>query len=178
MVITVMTRRATRKANRILYIRYIDTTTQDANKEGDFLFDQRYIVDFKKKAEYKGDITLRFKNPAMTEKENTSSNDGLVNIFQGNTKEKYLGNSNYNTVQDSIEWVNIGISQKIISEIKNDLANTTDYQLNDIDEPNKNISDETVKSFIKNLDADKFVVGLSRDRNNFENLFGIYNGQK
>lgn len=160
------------------YIRYIDTTTQDANKEGDFLFDQRYIVDFKKKAEYKGDITLRFKNPAMTEKENTSSNDGLVNIFQGNTKEKYLGNSNYNTVQDSIEWVNIGISQKIISEIKNDLANTTDYQLNDIDEPNKNISDETVKSFIKNLDADKFVVGLSRDRNNFENLFGIYNGQK
>ncbi len=160
------------------YIRYIDTTTQDANKEGDFLFDQRYIVDFKKKAEYKGDITLRFKNPAMTEKENTSSNDGLVNIFQGNTKEKYLGNSNYNTVQDSIEWVNIGISQKIISEIKNDLANTTDYQLNDIDEPNKNISDETVKSFIKNLDADKFVVGLSREKTKFENLFGAYNGQK
>lgn len=160
------------------YIRYIDTTTKDDSikKEGDFLFDQRYIVDFKKKADYKGNITLRFKNPAMTEKENTQTNkDGLIDLF----KKDYLTDSkgNHNTTQDSIDWVNIGgISSNIINEIKNDLVN--DYQLNDIDEPTKNITAETVKSFIKNLDADKFVVGLSREKTKFENLFGAYNGQK
>lgn len=159
------------------YIRYIDTTTQNdsINKEGDFLFDQRYIVDFKKKADYKGDITLRFKNPAMTEKENTQTNkDGLIDLF----KKDYLTDSkgNHNTTQDSIDWVNIGISSNIINEIKNDLVN--DYQLNDIDEPTKNITAETVKSFIKKLDANEFVIGLSREKNKFENLFGNYNGQK
>ena len=159
------------------YIRYIDTTTQNdsINKEGDFLFDQRYIVDFKKKADYKGDITLRFKNPAMTEKENTQTNkDGLIDLF----KKDYLTDSkgNHNTTQDSIDWVNIGISSNIINEIKNDLVN--DYQLNDIDEPTKNITAETVKSFIKKLDANEFVIGLSREKNKFENFFGNYNGQK
>ena len=45
------------------YIRYIDSNKVEAN--GGFLFDQRYIIKFKDKAKYKGDINVRFKNPSM-----------------------------------------------------------------------------------------------------------------
>ena len=82
----------------------------------------------------------------MTEKENTLTNKaGLIDLFGKN----YLADGNHNTTQDSIDWVKIGISQKVIDEIKKDMS--TNYKLNDIDEPNKNISDETVKSFYKKL---------------------------
>lgn len=158
------------------YIRYIDTTTKDESikKEGDFLFDQRYIVSFKKKAVYKGDITLRFKNPSMTIASEIGigiiDDRGKINLYT----KSYFKNGNHDTAQDKIEWVDKGISDKIISEIKNDVKNST-YTFTEIGKDNTPLD---YSNFILQLDENNFIVGLSGIKKEFEKIFGTYNEEK
>lgn len=158
------------------YIRYIDTTTKDESikKEGDFLFDQRYIVSFKKKAVYKGDITLRFKNPSMTTPSEIGigiiDDRGKINLYT----KSYFKNGNHDTAQDKIEWIDKGISDKIISEIKNDVKNST-YTFTEIGKDNTPLD---YSNFILQLDENNFIVGLSGIKKEFEKIFGTYNEEK
>ena len=158
------------------YIRYIDTTTKDESikKEGDFLFDQRYIVSFKEKADYKGDITLRFKNPSMTTPSEIGigiiDDRGKINLYT----KSYFKNGNHDTAQDKIEWVDKGISDKIISEIKNDVKNST-YTFTEIGKDNTPLD---YSNFILQLDENNFIVGLSGIKKEFEKIFGTYNEEK
>ena len=158
------------------YIRYIDTTTKDESikKEGDFLFDQRYIVSFKKKAVYKGDITLRFKNPSMTTPSEIGigiiDDRGKINLYT----KSYFKNGNHDTAQDKIEWADKGISDKIISEIKNDVKNST-YTFTEIGKDNTPLD---YSNFILQLDENNFIVGLSGIKKEFEKIFGTYNEEK
>lgn len=158
------------------YIRYIDTTTKDESikKEGDFLFDQRYIVSFKEKADYKGDITLRFKNPSMTTPSEIGigiiDDRGKINLYT----KSYFKNGNHDTAQDKIEWIDKGISDKIISEIKNDVKNST-YTFTEIGKDNTPLD---YSNFILQLDENNFIVGLSGIKKEFEKIFGTYNEEK
>ncbi len=143
------------------YIRYFDTSVE--GKE-DFLFDQRYIVRFKKKAEYKADTTVIFKNPAMAV-DKTNADNGMINMSQSSSK----GNDNSNTDYDKIEWY------KVLNPIES-YPDTNLISLTRI-EDDKTIND--YDKFLKIEDAGGKKVlyfGIPNERAKFEELFGGYNG--
>lgn len=143
------------------YIRYFDTSVE--GKE-DFLFDQRYIVKFKEKAEYKADTTVIFKNPAMAVDE-TNADNGMINMNQSNSK----GNDNSNTDYDKIEWY------KVLNPIES-YPDTNLISLTRI-EDSKTINDYNNFLKIENMGGKKVLYfGIPNERAKFEELFGGYNG--
>lgn len=139
------------------YIRYLDTTT---NEKGDFLFDQRYIVKFKKEAKYKGDTTIILKNP-ITALSNLND-DGMIDV----TNIKSLGKDNSNTKLDFIKWY------KIINPIKYPETNLVSVT---------RIEDNTeIQDYNKFLKLQKGVLyfGIPNNKADFETIFGKYDGEK
>lgn len=155
----------------VFYIRYIDGSKEESKG---FLFDQKYTIKFKKKVDYKGDITVRFKNPSMTKDGNEN---GVINLYAKNEKEKYLGKNNNNTKIDEISWVDIGISQDTINKINNDIPDNItyqDYTLNEIKGSSRNIA----KDLIIQLDKNQFKIALPNSNADFEHIFGNYSGDE
>lgn len=150
----------------IFYIRYIDGSKEE---DKGFLFDQKYIVKFKKKVDYKGDITVRFKNPSMAKIDNEN---GVINLYAKNEAGKYLGKNNNDTEKDKIDWVDIGISQATIDKIKTDLIGDN-YTLTNIENGNN------AKDLIIQLDKDQFKIALPEFNSDFKNIFGTsYDGEE
>ena len=150
----------------VFYIRYIDGSKEESKG---FLFDQKYIVKFKEKVDYKGDITVRFKNPSMTRDGNEN---GVINLYAKNEKEKYLGKNNNNTTIDYIDWVDIGISQDTINKINNDITDKN-YTLTNI------TTKKDAKDLIIQLDKDQFKIALPERDEDFKDIFGeSYDGEK
>ncbi len=150
----------------IFYIRYIDGSKEE---DKGFLFDQKYIVKFKKKVDYKGDIIVRFKNPSMAKIDNEN---GVINLYAKNEAGKYLGKNNNDTEKDKIDWVDIGISQATIDKIKTDLIGDN-YTLTNIENGNN------AKDLIIQLDKDQFKIALPEFNSDFKNIFGTsYDGEE
>lgn len=160
----------------VFYIRYIDGSKEE---DKGFLFDQKYIVKFKEKVDYKGDITVRFKNPSMarTTINNTEidkeGDKGIIDLII----KSYVTGGNHDTTIDSIDWVDIGISQDTIDKIKADIPDNItdqDYTLNEI----KGSSENIAKDLIIQLDKNQFKIALPNSDAGFENIFGNYSGDE
>ena len=145
------------------YIRYFDTSVE--GKE-DFLFDQRYIVRFKEKAEYKADTTVIFKNPAMAV-DKTNVDNGMINMSQSISK----GNDNSNTDYDKLEWY------KVLNPIESYPAINL-ISLTRI-EDNEKINDYSRFLKIEEAGGKKVLYfGIPNERAKFEELFGGYDGSR
>ena len=146
-----------------MYKRQIDGSKEE-NKG--FLFDQKYIVKFKDKAEYKGDITVRFKNPSMAKIDINNEVKGIIDLIT----KSYVTGGNHDTTIDSIDWVDIGISQDTINKIKEDFTGDN-YTLTNIENGNN------AKDLIIQLDKNQLKIALPNDR--FSDVFGeSYDGKK
>ena len=149
----------------VFYIRYIDGSKEE-NKG--FLFDQKYIVKFKDKAEYKGDITVRFKNPSMAKIDINNEVKGIIDLIT----KSYVTGGNHDTGIDSIDWVDIGISQDTINKIKEDFTGDN-YTLTNIENGNN------AKDLIIQLDKNQFKIALSNSNTDFRSIFGAdYDGNE
>lgn len=147
----------------VFYIRYIDGSKEE---DKGFLFDQKYIVKFKEKVEYKGDITVRFKNPSMAKIDINNEVKGIIDLIT----KSYVTGGNHDTTIDSIDWVDIGISQDTINKIKEDFIGDN-YTLTNIENGNN------AKDLIIQLDKNQFKIALPNDR--FSDVFGeSYDGKK
>ena len=147
----------------VFYIRYIDGSKEE---DKGFLFDQKYIVKFKEKVEYKGDITVRFKNPSMAKIDINNEVKGIIDLIT----KSYVTGGNHDTTIDSIDWVDIGISQDTINKIKEDFTGDN-YTLTNIENGNN------AKDLIIQLDKNQLKIALPNDR--FSDVFGeSYDGKK
>ena len=147
----------------VFYIRYIDGSKEE---DKGFLFDQKYIVKFKEKVDYKGDITVRFKNPSMSE----TDKDNVVIIDLIN--KTLIGDNNSNTAKDKIEWADIIISDKVKEMLKNDLNKS--YSIGGIE-----VKANAPEKLIKEIDTGILKIALPNVDSDFKDIFGeFYNGQK
>lgn len=143
----------------VFYIRYIDGSKEE---DKGFLFDQKYIVKFKEKVEYKGDITVRFKNPSMTTTD--KDNGGKIDILA----QTYLANSqgNHNTGIDAIEWADIRIATEVKDILKNDISKS--FTLMDIE------TGKTKNNSLLEVTADgKFLIVIPENKTKFKEVFEI-----
>ena len=148
----------------VFYIRYIDGSKEE---DKGFLFDQKYIVKFKDKAKYKGDITVRFKNPSMAKIDINNEVKGIIDLIT----KSYVTGGNHDTRIDSIDWVDIGISQDTINKIKEDFTGDN-YTLTNIGNGNN------AKDLIIQLDKNQFKIALPNSDAGFEDIFGNYSGDE
>lgn len=142
----------------VFYIRYIDGNKGEAN--GGFLFDQKYIVKFKDKAEYKGDINVRFKNPSMAT--TGKNNGGKIDILA----QTYLANSqgNHNTKMDAIEWADIRIAKEVKAILENDISKV--FTLRDIG------TGKIKNNSLLEVTADgKFLIAIPENETKFKEVF-------
>ena len=147
----------------IFYIRYIDGSKEE---DKGFLFDQKYIVKFKKKVDYKGDITVRFKNPSMSETD--KNNVVIIDLIN----KILIGDNNSNTAKDKIEWADIIISDKVKEMLKNDLNKS--YSIGGIE-----VKANAPEKLIKEIDTGILKIALPNVDSDFKDIFGeSYNGQK
>lgn len=150
----------------VFYIRYIDGSKEE---DKGFLFDQKYIVKFKEKAEYKGDITVRFKNPSMAKIDINNEVKGIIDLIAGD----YGAGGNHDTTKDNIDWVDIGISQATIDKIKKDLIDASYTFLTNIENRND------AKDLIIQLDKNQFKIALPNSNADFRSIFGSdYDGKE
>lgn len=150
------------------YMRYFGTKKQEPGKPQEkeqFLFDQRYIVKFKDKVDYKGDTTVIIKNPNMAKSE--TSDDGMINVSTNTS----LANDNSKTNFDSIKWYNVANQIETYPEKLLSLVRIDENGLQPIDE-------KDYKEFIK-IENNKLHFGIPNNKDRFRAIFGEeYSGKK